>query len=95
MELFDSGHFCRFEPGALDSVTQSIRESSDPWMTAADFRSYVDAQSTAGEAYRDAATWNRMSILNTSWSGRFSTDRTISDYNADIWKLDRIKLRAK
>jgi len=90
MHLLESGHFNRFEPGILDAVTQSIREPADIWMTAADFRSFIDAQNEAGKAYQDTARWTRMSILNTACSGRFSTDRTMRDYNEDIWKLEAI-----
>ncbi len=90
MQLLDSGNFNRFEPGVLDSVIQSIREPSDPWMTAADFRSFVNAQHRAGQAYKDQRRWTRMSILNTAASGRFSTDRTIRDYNNDIWHLSSV-----
>jgi starch phosphorylase len=61
-------------------------------MTAADFRSFVDAQTAAAEAYCDAEHWTRMSILNTAASGRFSTDRTMRDYNEDIWRLEPISL---
>ncbi|MGB5163816.1 MAG: glycogen/starch/alpha-glucan phosphorylase [Woeseiaceae bacterium] len=90
MNLLESGHFNRFEPGILDAVIQSVREPADIWMTAADFRSFVDAQDEAGRAYKDSAHWTRMSILNSACSGRFSTDRTMRDYNEDIWKLDEI-----
>jgi len=90
MDLLQSGHFNHFEPGIFDSIIQSIREPSDMWMTAADFRAFVDAQAEAGEAYQDEARWTRMSILNTASSGRFSTDRTMRDYNDDIWCLDPI-----
>ncbi len=93
MKLLESGHFCRFEPGVLDPVIASIREPADPWMTAADFRSFVDTQRAAGTAFRDSDSWTRMSILNTANSGRFSTDRTMRDYNRDIWKLDPIELK--
>jgi len=74
-------------------VIQSIREPSDPWMTAADFRSFVDAQAAAAEAYTDVERWTRMSILNTASSGRFSTDRTMRDYNDEIWRLEPIELK--
>ena len=94
MNLLDSGHFNRFEPGALDAVIQSIREPADPWMTAADFRSFIDAQRAVDRAYVDVEAWTRMSILNTAASGRFSTDRTMRDYNEDIWHLDPIALDA-
>ncbi len=92
MRLLSSGHFNRFEPGVLDSVLQSMLEPADPWMTAADFRAFVDAQRLAGEAWLDGQRWTRMSILNTAASGRFSTDRTMSDYNEDIWGLEPLKL---
>jgi starch phosphorylase len=95
MQLIESGHFNRFEHGVLDPIVRSIREPADPWMTAADFRSYVDAQSAAGDAYRDTKAWNRMSVLNTATSGRFSTDRTMQDYNRDIWNLEPIRVDLK
>ena len=86
-KLLTSGHFNRFEPGVLDNVVQSILEPADPWMTAADFRSYLDAQQRANDTYLDVSSWTTMSILNTATSGRFSTDRTMRDYNTDIWRL--------
>ncbi len=93
--LLESGHFNRFEPNVLDPIIQSIREPADLWMTAADFRSFVDAQGRVDDAYKDVEHWTRMSILNTASSGRFSTDRTMHDYNDDIWKLDPIRLNLK
>ena len=95
MHLLDSGHFNRFEPGCLDTVIQSIREPADQWMTAADFRSFVDAQARADATYQDVETWTRMSILNAAMSGRFSTDRTMRDYNDDIWHLEPIELNGR
>lgn len=92
MRLLSSGHFNRFEPGVLDDVIQSVLEPADPWMTAADFRSFVDTQERAGRAYQDRDQWTRMSILNTAASGRFSTDRTMRDYNEDIWRLEPVEL---
>ena len=59
----------------------------DPWMVLADFRSYVDAQERVAQAWQDKARWTQMSILNTASSGFFSTDRTMREYNDDIWKL--------
>ena len=92
MGLLRNGHFNRFEPGVLDPVIESILSPADPWMTAGDFGSFVAAQGRVAEAYADAEGWTRMSILNTAHSGRFSTDRTIRDYNRDIWRLHEIEL---
>lgn len=90
MELLQCGHFNMFEPHIFDPIIQSIRNPHDPWMTAADFRSYVDAQQRVAVAYRDTERWGRMSILNTASSGKFSSDRTILDYNREIWRLPQV-----
>jgi starch phosphorylase len=95
MRLLESGHFNRFEPGVMDAVLQSMREPADPWMTAADFRSFIDAHDAASRSYRDRDYWTKMSILNTACSGNFSTDRTMREYNADIWKLEPLLLNNK
>jgi len=87
MQLIEAGHFNPFEPGLFDPIVHAIRSPHDPWLVAADFRAYVDAQARAAAAYRDVERWTRMSILNTAMSGKFSTDRTMLEYNAGIWKL--------
>ncbi|MCX7627961.1 MAG: glycogen/starch/alpha-glucan phosphorylase [Methylophilaceae bacterium] len=91
MRLLESRHFNLFEPGIFEPIIHSIRNPHDPWMTAADFRSFVEAQQRVAEAYRDQESWTRMSILNTAASGRFSSDRTIKDYNREIWQLPTVK----
>ena len=88
--MLESGHFSQFEPGLFETIVRSIRDSRDPWLTAADFRSYLDAQQRAANAYRDPLHWTRMSILNTACSGRFSTDRTMREYNREIWRLEPV-----
>ncbi|PPD32380.1 MAG: glycogen phosphorylase [Methylomonas sp.] len=95
MHLLECGHFNQFEPGIFDDVIGSIKSPHDPWMTIADFRSYIDAQKRVDHAWRDQEHWTRMSILNTAASGKFSTDRTISDYNREIWKLSPVDVNSK
>ena len=73
--------------GIFDDIVDALLSPQDPWMVLADFRSYVDAQERVAQAWRDPARWARMSILNTASSGFFSTDRTMREYNDDIWKL--------
>jgi starch phosphorylase len=91
MHLLESGHFNRFEPGLFDPIAAAIRSPHDPWLVAADFRAFVDAQDRAAAAYRDPERWTRMSILNTAMSGKFSTDRTMEEYNREIWKLASVR----
>jgi starch phosphorylase len=76
----------------LDDVIASFQHPSDPWVTAADFRSYVETQRQVDGAFMDQERWTTLSILNSAASGRFSTDRTMRDYNEDIWRLEPVRL---
>jgi len=90
MKLLECGHFSQFEQGIFDDIIGSLRSPNDPWVTIADFRSYIDAQERVSQAYRDKESWTKMSILNTAASGKFSTDRTITQYADEIWALKAV-----
>jgi len=87
MHLLQCGHFNAFEYNIFDEIIGSLVNPHDPWLTLADFRGFVDAQAMVSHAYQDRSQWTKMSILNTASSGFFSTDRTMLEYNRDIWKL--------
>jgi starch phosphorylase len=91
INLLQSNHFNLFEPGLFEPILQSLLNPHDPWLTLADFRSYVDAQKQVDSAYLDQENWTRMSIINTASSGKFSSDRTIMDYNRDVWRLAQVR----
>ena len=90
MQLLKSGYFNQFEKHLFDDIINSITSASDPWLTAADFRTFIDTQERVAAAYRDQQSWTRMSILNTANSGKFSTDRTMLEYNSGIWNLSPV-----
>jgi len=87
MHLLKCGHFNSFEYGIFDEIITSLVNPFDPWLTLADFRSYIEAQEKVSQAYQNKSSWIKMSIMNTASSGFFSTDRTMQEYNNDIWKL--------
>lgn len=93
MKLLTVGHFNQFEPGIFDDVIQSMMSPHDAWITLADFDSYVEAQEQASKQYQDRKLWVKKSIINTARSGVFSTDRTMKDYNKDIWQLEPITIK--
>jgi starch phosphorylase len=78
------------EPGIFDHIVNAILSPHDPWMTVADFASFVAAQREVSRAFQDREHWARMSIYNSAASGRFSSDRTIREYNSDIWHLEPV-----
>ncbi len=92
MGLLESGHFNQFEPGIFDGIIGSLKSPADPWLTLADFASYVAAQEHAANAYQNRNEWVKKSIINSARSGIFSTDRTMREYNEDIWKLEPIQV---
>jgi len=86
-----SERFNAQEPGIFDAVIEAMLSPHDPWMTVADFRSYIEAQQKVAELWQDQTGWVQKSIRNVAASGFFSTDRTMREYNEDIWKLKPIK----
>ena len=89
INLIGSGHFDLSESGLFQDIIAAVRSPQEPWMTAADFRGFVDAQVRAGMAFADKPRWSQMSIANVASSGRFSSDRTIRDYRDGIWFADK------
>lgn len=57
----------------------------DEYMLCADFAGYLECQKAVMAAFADREKWTTMSILNAARSGFFSSDRTIAEYNRDIW----------
>ncbi len=87
MDLIQSGYFNPFEPGIFDPILHALLAPQDPWMVLADFSSYKHRQSDVAALWHDQTEWQRQSVLNTAASGRFSSDRSIAEYNRDIWNL--------
>jgi starch phosphorylase len=92
MNLLETGHFNQTEPSIFESIIDSMKSPHDPWVTIADFRSFVDAQKRVEAAFQDKERWTKMSIINCANSGKFSTDRTISEYNNELWKLTPVNV---
>ena len=61
--------------------------NKDWFMTLLDFDSYKETKEKALEAYADRKTWAKMMLVNIAKAGFFSSDRTIEEYNRDIWHL--------
>jgi len=91
IEWLGSRHFIPNDPhDALQPLVHSFLEGGDPYICLADYRDYVLKQELAAEAYRDHARWSKMAFLNSIRVGKFSSDRTISQYAEQIWSLDRV-----
>ncbi len=61
--------------------------SKDWFMTLLDLKAYIQVKEQMLDAYEDQEKWKKMMLINIAKAGFFSSDRTISQYNQDIWKL--------
>lgn len=61
--------------------------SKDWFMTLPDFKAYVQKKEEVFRDYEDRKSWAKKMLINISKAGYFSSDRTIEEYNRDIWKL--------
>jgi starch phosphorylase len=85
LDLIFSDHFSPDEPGIFEPFRNTLLTGGDYYMHLADLTSYVQAQERLGEVYANSETWARKAILNVAGSGKFSSDRTISEYATEIW----------
>ena len=76
------------EHGSFFPLHRTLIEGGDRFMVLADFRAYCDCQARVDAAYRDPGGWARRAILNCARMGRFSSDRSIREYAAEIWQLN-------
>ena len=61
--------------------------NKDWFMTLLDFRAYIEAKDRCFDEYSNQEKWKKMMLVNIAKAGFFSSDRTIMEYNRDIWKL--------
>jgi glycogen phosphorylase len=87
IDWLGSGHFTPGEPADVLAPLKDNLLYHDPFLCLADFDAYCKAQDLVGEAFQDKKRWAKMAILNTARVGKFSSDRTISQYAEEIWDL--------
>ena len=86
LESIANGLFSPSEPARYRALMGELK-GRDPFMVAADFEAYWQAQQAVDAAWRKPDTWWRKAILNTARMDWFSSDRSIRGYAADIWKI--------
>ena len=92
LDRIAAGDFSRYEPGIFAPLLDTLLEH-DHYMHLADLRSYLEADQRLRDLFADREGWARKAILNVAGSGRFSSDRTISDYAAEIWRVRACPVR--
>jgi starch phosphorylase len=92
LDAVGSGEFSHGDRGLFEPLVNSLLNNDD-YMLLADYQPYIDCQDQVSAAYRDQDAWTRMSILNVARMGKFSSDRSIREYCAEIWKTWPVKIQ--
>jgi starch phosphorylase len=87
LDLIFSGYFSQYEPGIFEPLRHALLTGGDHYMHLADLTSYLRADRNLCDLYDDSDGWVRKAILNIAGSGKFSSDRTIAEYAADVWNV--------
>jgi starch phosphorylase len=85
LDLIFSDHFSRNEPAVFGPLRNTLLNGGDHYMHLADLKSYLQADENLTGLYARGDDWARKAILNVAGSGKFSSDRTIAEYAAQIW----------
>lgn len=73
-------------------IFDEVMNRGDQYFILADFDAYCQACQTIETFYADKAKWAHACLMNIAYSGYFSSDRTIEEYNRDIWHLSKLKV---
>jgi glycogen phosphorylase len=92
IDLIKDGFFSRGNSEQFRDLVDNLLHH-DPYMVLADYHAYARCHEQVDAAYRDSERWTRMSILNTARSGKFSSDRTIREYCAEIWRARAVPVQ--
>ena len=91
LDFISSGALATKDPGLFHPLVENLLER-DPFMVLADYQAYIDCQSKVSGLWRDQPEWTAKAILNTARMGKFSSDRSIRDYCAQVWKVSPVRV---
>ena len=89
IDFIANGALCRGDVELFRPIVDNLL-NHDPFLLLADYQSYIDAQERVSALWRDPSSWTRQSILNTARMGKFSSDRSIREYCARVWKIQPV-----
>jgi starch phosphorylase len=90
VDAITSEMFCAGEPGLFNPIKESLLDHGDYYFHLADLQSYIEVQQNVSRDYLASASWAHKAILNVARLGKFSSDRTISEYAQEIWQITAV-----
>ena len=87
LDIIAGNAFSPAEPGIFTPISDVLLTRGDYYMHLADLSAYFQTQKKVSALYTQPEAWAQKAILNVGYAGKFSSDRTIADYAADIWQV--------
>ncbi|OIQ98411.1 maltodextrin phosphorylase [mine drainage metagenome] len=87
LEMIGNGYFSPGEPERFRPIVDLLTIHGDHYLLTADYAAYIETQERVDALYRDPEEWTRRAILNVARMGKFSSDRTVREYAAEIWQV--------
>jgi len=87
VDTIAAGHFSRGDKDVFRPIVAKLTSARDEYVHLADLEPYIDTQRRADQTYLDRTEWSRKSLLNIARMGKFSSDRTITEYAREIWGI--------
>ena len=87
LDMIGRGVFSPDDSGRFHPILQSLTDGGDHFMVTADFEDYNRVYGRVLDLYRDTQAWTAKAVINTASMGWFSSDRTVSEYAEEIWRV--------
>ncbi|MFZ2325240.1 MAG: glycogen/starch/alpha-glucan phosphorylase [Ignavibacteriaceae bacterium] len=91
VDMIAANFFNPHEPGIFDDMIKGLM-NVDYYCLFADYQAYIDAQDKVAKLYLNQKEWTKKSIYNVARVGKFSSDRSVSEYTKKIWKVKPVKI---
>ena len=93
LDMIGSGYFSSDEPDRFQPIVDALLRHGDHYLLLADYASYVACHDRVSALYSKPDQWVKKAILNVAGMGKFSSDRTITEYAKKIWHIEPVAAR--
>ena len=91
LEMIAGGYFSPDDVHRFRPIVDALTGGGDHYLLLADYRAYIECQERVDVLYRDHEEWSRKAILNVAGMGKFSSDRSITEYAEKIWNVKPVR----
>ncbi len=91
LQMIADGEFSGGDRAVFAPLVANLTDH-DPFLVLADYADYLRSQAEVSSTWLDTAGWTRKSILNSAFSGKFSSDRAIAEYCDEIWNVGPVTI---